>query len=342
MKVCHVTSVHPRHDIRICEKECVSLAKRGYDTYLVVNDGNANEEYKGIHILSTGIMDTGRVGRIINAPKRVLELALSVDADVYQLHDPELLLISDKLMNAGKKVVFDAHEDTEKQIENKYWIPTFIRLLVGKLYGWYSIGKFRRMTALISVTPSIVNKLKKYNSNVFFAGGILEQWCHDNIIEAVKKVDGIMYQYAGRGRKEYLARLQGIKANYLGLLSHEDVMETYKDAVAGMVLLKSDTQVGKDGTLGNTKIFEVMEAGRPVICSDLKLWREIIEKYNCGICVNPEDIASISDAIRYLAEHPDEGDSMGRNGKKAVEEEFNWATQEKELYAFYEKIAGLP
>ena len=195
--------------------------------------------------------------------------------------------------------------------------------------------------------PSGINQRDKLREPtkeryVFFAGGILEQWCHDNIIEAVKKVDGIMYQYAGRGRKEYLARLQGIKANYLGLLSHEDVMETYKDAVAGMVLLKSDTQVGKDGTLGNTKIFEVMEAGRPVICSDLKLWREIIEKYNCGICVNPEDIASISDAIRYLAEHPDEGDSMGRNGKKAVEEEFNWATQEKELYAFYEKIAGLP
>ena len=237
------------------------------------------------------------------------------------------------------------------------------------------------MTALISVTPSIVNKLKKYNKNValitnypiiddksysgksrnisvddmiagekrdkyvFFAGGIFEQWSHENIIKAVKKVKDVRYLYAGRGREEYLTKLGaqgGIEHQYLGLLSHEDVMKYYDDAVAGMVVLKADTQVGKDGTLGNTKLFEVMEAGRPVICSDLKLWREIIERYNCGICVDPEDSSSIADAISYLSEHSEQGDEMGINGRRAVEEEFNWSTQEKELYALYEKIAGLP
>lgn len=133
----------------------------------------------------------------------------------------------------------------------------------------------------------------------------------------------------------------GGTACYLGLLSHDNVKQYYKGAVAGMAILKSDTQVGRDGTLGNTKLFEVMEARRPVICSDLKLWREIVEKYNCGICVESDDVEAIADAIRYLSEHPDENNKMGDNGRRAVEMEFNWSTQEKVLYAFYENITGL-
>lgn len=35
IKVCHMTSAHGEEDVRIFHKECVSLAKAGYDTYLV-------------------------------------------------------------------------------------------------------------------------------------------------------------------------------------------------------------------------------------------------------------------------------------------------------------------
>ena len=35
MKVCHVTSVHALTDGRIFEKECCSLARLGYEVFLV-------------------------------------------------------------------------------------------------------------------------------------------------------------------------------------------------------------------------------------------------------------------------------------------------------------------
>ncbi len=372
MRICHITSVHPRYDIRICEKECISLVNAGYEVYLVVNDDMPDEIYKGIHIVSTGVKDNGRMARIVRAPKRVLKKALEIDAEVYHLHDPELLMISDKLSGTRKKVVFDAHEDTEKQIETKRWIPGFLRKIVSESFGLYSHGKFKRMAGLISVTPSIVEKLKQYNKNavlvtnfpiindmngtsgnklkieqekyVFFAGGISEQWCHENIAKAVDKINGVHYIFAGKDQGNYVERIvenRGKTAYYLGLLPHDAVKQYYKEAIAGMAILKTDTQVGRDGTLGNTKLFEVMEAGRPVICSDLKLWREIVEKYSCGICVDSDDIDAIADAIRYLSEHIDESNKMGDNGRRAVEMEFNWSTQEKTLYAFYENIKGL-
>lgn len=152
------------------------------------------------------------------------------------------------------------------------------------------------------------------------------------------------YIFAGRDYGNFAERIienwRGT-ACYLGLLSHDDVKQYYKEAIAGMAILRPDTQVGRNETLGNTKLFEVMEAGRPVICSDLKLWRKIVERYNCGICVDSDDIDGIADAIRYLSEHPDKSNEMGDNGRRAVEMEFNWSTQEKILYAFYENITGL-
>lgn len=373
MKICHVTSVHPRHDIRIFEKECVSLAEAGYEVYLVVNDKMTDEITKGVHIISTGHDSTGRIERIFKSVNYVLEKALEVDAEIYHLHDPELFQIVDKLLGAGKKVIFDAHEDTETQILDKTWIPTVLRVPIAKLYGKYASRKMRKLSGVITVTPSFVDKYSKINDNtvmvtnypwlrsdnveksdsavhedheigkhedyVFFAGGISPQWCHKKIAEATCKLENMNYYFAGRGEDEYIADIcsLGKHVRYLGVLQHAEVMNYYKGACIGMAVLNC-TQVGNDGTLGNTKLFEVMRAGKPVICSDLKIWREIVEGYKCGKCVNSEDEDAIADAIRYIVNHPDEAETMGKNGKRAVEEKFNWEMQAKILIEFYGRI----
>ena len=45
VKICHFTSAHKTNDIRIFQKECVSLAKAGYKVYLVV----PNAETKSVN-----------------------------------------------------------------------------------------------------------------------------------------------------------------------------------------------------------------------------------------------------------------------------------------------------
>jgi len=44
MKIAQLTSVHPRHDIRIFVKQCSSLAKAGFSVHFIVADGKGNEE----------------------------------------------------------------------------------------------------------------------------------------------------------------------------------------------------------------------------------------------------------------------------------------------------------
>ena len=363
MKICHVTSVHPRYDIRIFEKECVSLAKSGYDTYLVVNDEKSDEIIKGVSIKSTGFKPGNRFERFIKSSAKVLKTALEVDAEIYHLHDPELLSIAKKIKRLGKVVIFDAHEDTELQIQDKQWIPRIARGFVAKLYSGYFRRVVRKLDGIVSVTPAFVEKFKAYNSNsvlvtnypilddesvsvrrasenesddyVFFAGNISRQWNHELIAKAAD-ICGIRYRFAGKGDSDYISEICRIpSAEYMGTIPHEEVRCMYSGAVAGMALLTC-AQVGEEGTLGNTKLFEIMQAGKPVICTNFRLWKEIVDKYNCGLTIEAGNIDELVDAIDRLKKDKQLARELGENGHKAVIDVYNWKTQETVLLRFYD------
>lgn len=372
MIVCHITCVHPRYDVRIFEKECSTLAKNGYKVYLVVNDNLPDELINGVHIVSTGFKPSNRAERFLKSAPRCMDKALSINADIYHLHDPELLGIVKRLKKRNSKIIYDAHEDTQEQIWDKYWIPQMLKTPLYHLYGLYSKSVLKKVDGIITVTPVIVKKLKEYNSRcvlitnypilsdqisdrglneeteeiirslgdyVFFAGGISKLWCHEIIVDAVEKVKGLKYVIAGTpDSMEYLDTLtkSGV-VEYLGRIPHDKVNQYYKGAVAGIAVLKC-YQTGKEGTLGNTKIFEIMQAETPVICSDQRLWREIIEECKCGISVNGENPEAIADAIRYILTHKEENTLMGKNGKWAIQNKFNWQTQTETLIGLYKEI----
>jgi len=86
------------------------------------------------------------------------------------------------------------------------------------------------------------------------------------------------------------------------------------------------------------KMFEYMVAGIPVIASNFSLWREIIEGNKCGLCVDPLNPSEIAKAIDYIMTHPAEAQQMGKNGLRAVQEQYNWDIEEKKLLALYEQL----
>lgn len=87
-----------------------------------------------------------------------------------------------------------------------------------------------------------------------------------------------------------------------------------------------------------TKFFEYMQAGIPILCSNMPAWKEFVEGQGIGLAVDPDDPAAQRAAIQYLIDHPEEREAMGRRGRDLVHTRFNWETQADKLVALYEHL----
>ena len=101
MKIVHLTSVHPRYDTRIFHKMCCSLTALG-KVYLVCAEGKGNEVIKNVNIIDVG-KSKSRILRMINSVNLIYKKAINLDADIYHLHDPELIRIGLKLLKKIKR-----------------------------------------------------------------------------------------------------------------------------------------------------------------------------------------------------------------------------------------------
>lgn len=364
-KVCHITSVHPTEDVRIFQKECVSLARAGYDVTLV-QQGESYEK-DGVHITSFGAPASSRLRRMLFTARRAYKKALASDAEVYHLHDPELLPYGMKLKRKGKKVIFDSHEDVPNDILEKRWIPAPLRKLISRGYARYEAYCFSRLDGVIGVTPVLCRRLEKcsrrnamvtnypvlvedlprpafQSRKVVFPGLLSESWNIHILLRAAERIEDVTVELRARqGTGTYEAALRKLpgweKVNFPGRVSHSEVLRLLSECSCGAALLKKNIHgYGDTGTLGNTKLFEYMMAGLPFVCTDFILWKEIVDRWQCGICVDPENVEEVSSAIQYLLDHPEEARRMGENGRRAVKEEFNWDVEEKKLLALYEEI----
>ena len=146
-KVCHITSAHSPEDVRIFYKQCTSLAKAGYDVFLVARGESC--EKNGVHIVGVGQPSGGRLSRMTSFAKTVYQRALALDADLYQIHDPELLPYALKLKRKGKKVVFDSHEKYSEQLKDKPYLPRWCTRIIAALYTGYEKYVLKRIDGLI-------------------------------------------------------------------------------------------------------------------------------------------------------------------------------------------------
>ena len=359
--VCHMTSAHPNTDIRIYYKECCSLKKHGYDVYLTAPGESCVRD--GIHII--GVPDVkGRLSRMFFSARNIYKAALKIDADVYHFHDPELLRYGLKLKKRGKVVIYDSHEDVPRQIYSKQWLPALFRPLISHVFEWFENRAVRRLSGVITATPFIAARFSQIHSNTVDINNypLLDtvtpgsasfdkrkrQFCYtgllskirgsDIILDAVSNVD-VSLVLAGPIASDAADLESSLPENaqYVGVISKEQVAQLYKECIGGIILYRAEPN---HVNAQPNKLFEYMSAGLPVVASDFPLWKEIVDKNDCGICVDPTDIDATRQALAYLADHPAEAEEMGRKGRKAAVEKYNWKAEEKKLLDFYCLLLG--
>lgn len=364
IKVCHITSAHPRYDQRILFRECVSLREAGYEVTLLVNDEMKDENIKGIKIKSTKTSYIGkRIKRMIFGTAKIYRLAVKENADIYHFHDPELLYYALKLFRLRKKVIYDSHEAYEYQIRDKKYLPFFLRRTVAGIYSKIETYLLKRIEGVVFPVKTdkvdfesrakrvvYVNNMprkdelpeqeeKRKGRGVCYTGGLTYSRGIYHLAQATSKANVPLYLAGRFESEEFKDKVLNIDDNihYMGVLSREEVYQLYQDSAIGASTL---LPIGQYAVMENlpTKVYEYMAMGMPVILSDIPYNRKVVEQYKFGLLVNPDDVEDIADKISFLVEHYEEARQMGERGREIVLKEWNWSKEEEKLLCFYKAI----
>src|SRR5699024_10257135 len=351
MKVCHITSLHRFKDVSNTRKEAVSLNEKNNMEVFLIAPNTDNVVFNGIQVIGVDRKNRNRLSRIFNATKEFYFKAIELNADVYHFHDPELIPLGKKLAKGGKKVIYDVHEDVPRQILEKTWIPKQLRRIVSWIFDKYEKKSVKNFSAVITATPYITKMFGKSNNNIIdiknypilkeltideehynkksqfvYVGGISINRGVTNMVKAIGNMKGsqlaLEVKFTNDNLKEKSMQLNGWQqVDYVGFIDRDEVKQLLGESMAGLVVLHPTINY-KDSL--PIKMFEYMAAGIPVIASNFPLWKEIVEKNECGICVDPLNHTEILNAMKYIKNNPDIAKQMGRNGRHAVEAKYNW------------------
>ncbi|TCP10736.1 hypothetical protein EV683_11914 [Crenobacter luteus] len=364
MNILHLTSAHPRHDIRVFIKECQSLAAAGFSVGLVVADGRGDETRGGVRLYDVGPKAGGRFSRMTDTVRRVRDKALALRPDVVHFHDPELIPAALALKKAGIRVVYDVHEDLPRQVLAKPWIPAPLRPLVSRAVEALETYAARRFDAVVAATPLIRDRFvglaptaidvcnypileelvndtrwEERADVACYLGGITRIRGIGPIVAALPEA-GVRLKLAGPwsegGLRDEMAAQPGwAYVDDLGVLDRAGVAAVLSEAKVGLVTLFPTPNYVEALPI---KLFEYMAAGLAVIASDFPVWRAIVDDAGCGVLVDPEDPQQIAAALKGLLSDPVRARAMGEAGRRAALAKYSWAAEAQKLVALYRNL----
>lgn len=187
-KICHFSTVHSAYDVRIRERECVSLVNAGAEVHLFAGDvrntyvspithnnsdnskndlvmaDNVNEEYKGVKIHFLPELPN-RYKRFQYA-KIAINNILAQKPQIIHFHDPELIvsMLKVKKKQRNVKIIFDCHEDSISHIILKKYIPRLLKPSVRKILSMYFKRAALEFDAIITADDEVSNMFKSWGA----------------------------------------------------------------------------------------------------------------------------------------------------------------------------------
>ncbi|MGB9858157.1 MAG: glycosyltransferase [Dictyoglomaceae bacterium] len=363
-KVCHITTVHSPFDVRIFHKECKTLAKSGYEVYLIAQH-DKEEIVDSVHIIPLTKV-RNRLKRMIYLPIEAFRKALKLKADIYHFHDPELIIAGIFLKLFGKKVIYDIHEYYSEIISAK-------NNFLGKVYFIKFIIKFLLEYApkfifdlLIFPTESLREEYGSLSKSITLVNfPTIQEFNNGKLGVEVKKFDVIFVGTVSPSRMSFMLEVAyqlSLKKNnfkwlFLGIpsatidwvlknynreflrdhivmvdrVSYEDVLNYLKQSFIGF---NYHTYEKRFLVAIPMKVFEYMMMGLPVVTTALPELGRYLKNNFHAILVYSQNPSDYSNAILNLLENPNEAFKIGNAGKDLIFSRLNWDYSEANKLIF--------
>ncbi|KXA99223.1 hypothetical protein AKJ42_03550 [candidate division MSBL1 archaeon SCGC-AAA261C02] len=182
-----------------------------------------------------------------------------------------------------------------------------------------------------------------------FVGGIVKQIGVIKALEALERVREkfdikllFIGRFRDRSRKECLEFIQQNKlednVEFVSWLPYVELL-CYLEVADGGMALYQPVGTHKFLSKGNGRKFSTyMQASLPIVGPEFGEIGQMVREEKCGILVDTTDPEEIAKAITFLLEHPEEARALGKRGRKAVEEKYNWEIEKRKLLQAYESL----
>lgn len=233
-----------------------------------------------------------------------------------------------KYVNKADKVIVVVDEARERL--NKLCEKTDNRIVVSN-------------TINIEETTPLISKTDENYITLFYGGGINYHRGLQCVIEAMPTITASNNQVrlwiVGDG--SYKSKLEELSQR-LNMTSNITFFgfKPYKEMLA--LLAKSDIALIPHLVSDHTnstiphKLFQYMYYEKPIVASECLPLKRIIEQTQTGITYNPDNIEHLAQLIVQIVKNHEQNLALGKNGKKWVQEHYNWDFDSQTLTSLYD------
>ena len=158
------------------------------------------------------------------------------------------------------------------------------------------------------------------------------------LLEAEKSIHFLLVG-DGAEREKLLREKEALGLDNVTMLGQQpkEKMPLFLAATDACLVLLIKSELFK--TVLPSKIFEAMAMGRPIVLGVEGESRELVEEGQCGLCMEPENEAALTEAVRKLASDPQLRVTLGTNGQEFVARRFNRETLAREYLEILTRVS---
>jgi len=361
-RIVHMTTVHPPFDPRIFYKQLASLRDAGFDAHLIAPH-EQTEQAQGVSIHALPRPET-RWRRLALQP-RVFRTARTLDAALYQVHDPELLPLAFLLKRTtGARIVYDMHENYRSKggvlgralralerwafrwLDHVLIAEESYRAIVNghAVPNTYIANYFRPIG---DENPAETVEIRETPTRLLYTGTVSHSRGLRTMMEVAAKIRqadrpetldlvGVCHHDDQRAWAEEQIQAEGLDGivERVGgdtYVPPSNMPPHYRRADVGLALC--EPHPNHTGSL-LTKFYEYLYYGLPILCSGFPLWRRFVEGHECGAVVPPGDPDAVLDVLDEWRSHPERYRQCAKNARAAAPQ-YRWEPMGERLVRLY-------